>query len=213
MWLYNFADFFSSPVNTLVSAPRCHTQTPKTLMPIELSIFSLKHSSLRFSGTTDGWWHHPLSTCSTWKSQELFFFPIAIILLSSSSVEYSSKWPLCICLPASLHRFRSSLLLCSLLHFHSLPASRLYNKINSVHGCRVFKIPILTSLPQYKLIITFFLKSFYFRLNTYSFIYLKMISKTKVCIVRDMVLPVVMYGCESWTINKVEHWKIDAFEL
>ena len=38
-------------------------------------------------------------------------------------------------------------------------------------------------------------------------------SKTKVCIVRDMVLPVVMYGCESWTINKVEHWKIDAFEL
>lgn len=81
------------------------------------------------------------------KSQELFFFPIAIILLSSSSVEYSSKWPLCICLPASLHRFRSSPLLCSLLHFHSLPASRLYNKINSVHGCRVFKIQILTSLP------------------------------------------------------------------
>ena len=28
-----------------------------------------------------------------------------------------------------------------------------------------------------------------------------------------MVLPVVMYGCESWTIKKVEHWRIDAFEL
>ena len=28
-----------------------------------------------------------------------------------------------------------------------------------------------------------------------------------------MVFPVVMYGCESWTINKVEHWRIDAFEL
>ena len=28
-----------------------------------------------------------------------------------------------------------------------------------------------------------------------------------------MVFPVVMYGCESWTINKAEHWRIDAFEL
>ena len=40
-----------------------------------------------------------------------------------------------------------------------------------------------------------------------------MTSKTKVRIVKDMVFPVVMYLCESWTINKVEHWKIDAFEL
>ena len=40
-----------------------------------------------------------------------------------------------------------------------------------------------------------------------------MISKAKVCIVKDTVFPVVMYGCESWTINTVEHWKIDAFEL
>ena len=36
---------------------------------------------------------------------------------------------------------------------------------------------------------------------------------TKVCIVKDMVLPVVMYGCESWTIKKAEGWRIDAFEL
>ena len=36
---------------------------------------------------------------------------------------------------------------------------------------------------------------------------------TKVCLVRAMVFPVVMYGCESWTIKKVEKWKIDAFEL
>ena len=35
---------------------------------------------------------------------------------------------------------------------------------------------------------------------------------TKVCLVKAMVLPVVMYGCESWTINKAEH-RIDAFEL
>ena len=28
-----------------------------------------------------------------------------------------------------------------------------------------------------------------------------------------LVFPVVMYGCESWTINKAEHWRIDAFEL
>ena len=36
---------------------------------------------------------------------------------------------------------------------------------------------------------------------------------TKVCPVKAMVFPVVMYGCESWTIKKAEHQKIDAFEL
>ena len=36
---------------------------------------------------------------------------------------------------------------------------------------------------------------------------------TKVRVVKAMVSPVVMYGCESWTIKKVEHQKIDAFEL
>ena len=36
---------------------------------------------------------------------------------------------------------------------------------------------------------------------------------TKVLIVKAMAFPVVMYGYESWTIKKAEHWKIDAFEL
>ena len=36
---------------------------------------------------------------------------------------------------------------------------------------------------------------------------------TKVCIVKAIVFPVVMYGCESWTIKKAECWRIDAFEL
>ena len=36
---------------------------------------------------------------------------------------------------------------------------------------------------------------------------------TKVCLVKVMVFPVVMYGCESWTIKKAECRKIDAFEL
>ena len=35
----------------------------------------------------------------------------------------------------------------------------------------------------------------------------------KVCIVKAVVFPVVMYGCESWTIKKVEHQRTDAFEL
>ena len=35
---------------------------------------------------------------------------------------------------------------------------------------------------------------------------------TKVCVVKAMFFPVVMYGCESWTIKKAEHWRIDAFE-
>ena len=36
---------------------------------------------------------------------------------------------------------------------------------------------------------------------------------TKFCIVKAMVFPVVMYGCESWTVKKADHQRIDAFEL
>ena len=36
---------------------------------------------------------------------------------------------------------------------------------------------------------------------------------TKVCLVKSMVFPVVMYGCESWTVKKAEHRRLDAFEL
>ena len=36
---------------------------------------------------------------------------------------------------------------------------------------------------------------------------------TKVCLVKAMVFPVVMYGCESWTVKKAEHQRTDAFEL
>ena len=36
---------------------------------------------------------------------------------------------------------------------------------------------------------------------------------TKVCLVKAVVFPVVMYGCESWTVKKAEHQRTDAFEL
>ena len=36
---------------------------------------------------------------------------------------------------------------------------------------------------------------------------------TKICLVKAMVLPVVMYGCENWTLKKAEHQRIAAFEL
>ena len=36
---------------------------------------------------------------------------------------------------------------------------------------------------------------------------------TKVCLVKAMVFPIVTNGCESWTVKKAEHWRIDAFEL
>ena len=36
---------------------------------------------------------------------------------------------------------------------------------------------------------------------------------TKVCLLKAMTFPVVMYGYDSWTIKKPEHWKIDAFKL
>ena len=37
--------------------------------------------------------------------------------------------------------------------------------------------------------------------------------QTKVRLVKAMVFPVAMYGCESWTVEKAEHQRIDAFEL
>ena len=36
---------------------------------------------------------------------------------------------------------------------------------------------------------------------------------TKICLVKAMIFPVVMYACENWTMKKAEHWRIDAFEL
>ena len=36
---------------------------------------------------------------------------------------------------------------------------------------------------------------------------------TKVCLVKAMVFPVVVYGCERWTVKKAEHQRVDAFEL
>ena len=36
---------------------------------------------------------------------------------------------------------------------------------------------------------------------------------TKICLAKAMVFPVVLYGCESWTVKKAEHWRINAFEL
>ena len=41
----------------------------------------------------------------------------------------------------------------------------------------------------------------------------EMLWPTKVCIVKAMAFPVVMYGCESWTIKKMERQRIDAFKL
>ena len=40
-----------------------------------------------------------------------------------------------------------------------------------------------------------------------------MILATMVCLLKALVFPVVMYGCESWTIKKTDHQRIDAFEL
>ena len=42
---------------------------------------------------------------------------------------------------------------------------------------------------------------------------LKLGNPSKVCLVKAMVFPVVMYGCESWTVKKAECRRIDAFEL
>ena len=44
-------------------------------------------------------------------------------------------------------------------------------------------------------------------------VYESSLKPTKVRLVKAMVYPVVMYGCESWTVKKAEHRRIDAFEL
>ena len=51
-----------------------------------------------------------------------------------------------------------------------------------------------------------------FGTDTYTLLYWKQVTN-KVHLVKAMFFPVVMYGCESWTIKKAEHWRIDAFEL
>ena len=50
-------------------------------------------------------------------------------------------------------------------------------------------------------------------LNIYLFIFDCAESLLLCCLVKAMVFPVVMYGCESWTVKKAEHRRIDAFEL
>ena len=47
----------------------------------------------------------------------------------------------------------------------------------------------------------------------YSILKANITLSTKVCMVKAMVFSVVMYGCESWTIKKAEHWRTDASEL
>ena len=46
-----------------------------------------------------------------------------------------------------------------------------------------------------------------------NFVYIGITLPTKVRLVKAMVFPVVMYGCESWTVNKAEHRRIDSLEL
>ena len=65
---------------------------------------------------------------------------------------------------------------------------------HEIKGCLLFRRKVMTNLDS-------ILKSRDITLST------------KVCLVKAMVFPVVMYGCESWTIKKAEHQKVDAFEL
>ena len=74
--------------------------------------------------------------------------------------------------------------------------------------------------PQYCKVINFQFKKKGLLLGRKAMTYLDSILKsrdiillTKFHLVKAMVFPVVTYGCESWTIKKAEHWRIDAFEL
>ena len=51
------------------------------------------------------------------------------------------------------------------------------------------------------------------RLSKFHFLFFSFYFAEKVHIIKDMVFPAVVYGCESWTIKKAERGRIDAFEL
>ena len=70
----------------------------------------------------------------------------------------------------------------------------------------------LYSMPSYQ-IMKKHLRACNYLLNSKRFDKSYMKKLTKVCLVKAMVFPVVMYRCERWTIKKAEHRRIDAFEL
>ena len=66
-----------------------------------------------------------------------------------------------------------------------------------------------------KIFASMFISVFFCRLHRVVFVWFLCYGNPnfKVCLVKAMVFPVVMCGCESWTIKKAEHWRTDAFEL
>ena len=73
------------------------------------------------------------------------------------------------------------------------------------HSCCCMAKPIQYCKVKYKIKI-YFLKNKQLRSRDITL-------STKVRFIKAMVFPVVMYGCDSWTIKKAEHWRINAFEL
>ena len=97
------------------------------------------------------------------------------------------------------------------------------HNFSSILYFRIFSLYFELTLP-FKLVLSFF---FFLRIILYFYFPITVSCSliphfhygysitlpTKVCLVKAMVFPIVMYGCESWTIKKAKHWRIDAFEL
>ena len=71
-----------------------------------------------------------------------------------------------------------------------------------------FSSLLLRVFPDHTLHFLFFHSSFHY----FNEIWVLSTPLINVCIVKAMVFPVVMYGCESWAIEKAEHWRTDAFQ-
>ena len=80
--------------------------------------------------------------------------------------------------------------------------------------CTMIKQIILKAKPTNTQNISFlnYFTIFYY-LCSYDYLCLYFTLRTKVCRVKAMVFPVVMYGCKSWIIKKTEHWRVDVFDL
>ena len=149
------------------------------------------------------------------------------LLLLLTLTDYSSRWTkeALVCsvdIPLHLSRdvlhsflLASNLTLDFLFFLPSLISRDQQIRLHSWHTWSLFYPPFVCFRPFLGLYIGYFWVNYeLYNYNLDSILKSREITlSTKVRLVKTMVFPAVMYECESWTVKKAEHWRIDAFEL